>query len=61
MPDSWKEAGLPDIKISREEIDGTKAEIKRMGSDGYVEMMKVMKHPMAIARARLYPQTRRLH
>jgi hypothetical protein len=60
MTDAWKEAGLPDIEISREEIAATKAEIKRTGSDGYVEMMKVMKHPMAVSRARLYPQTRKL-
>ncbi|MEW6209425.1 MAG: hypothetical protein AB1631_13730 [Acidobacteriota bacterium] len=60
MADTWKEAGLPDLELSHEEVAATKAQIKQMGSDGYVQMMAVMNHPMAVARARLYPQTRKL-
>ncbi|HZE68113.1 MAG TPA: hypothetical protein VE135_01145 [Pyrinomonadaceae bacterium] len=59
MPNAWNEAGLPNMEISREEIAATKAEIRRRGSDGYVEMMKVM-HPMALAHARFYPQEPKL-
>ena len=45
-------------KVSRAEIEALKSYITQGGSDAYVEMMRVIQHPMAVVRARIYPQTR---
>ena len=56
----WKEAGFPEVKVSRAEIASIKAEIRKLGPDRYQEMVRVMSHPMAVIRVRLIPGTHAL-
>lgn len=55
-----EEISLPATEVSRADIESLKSYITQGGSDAYAEMMRVIQHPMAVARARVYPQTRRL-